>query len=297
MTMLSEPDAKFPSNWGRWGADDERGTLNFITDEARARGVAEAKTARVVSLAAPVTPVPLAGPLPFGTSPTPAGVMSMMNFTGSPAMALVDVLLINTHHASLTHIDALAHVPTRNEVYPGVDIAQAAFGGTVRHGSTSAFAAGIVTRGVCLDLAPDGRLDEGHWVDGSDLDDAERRAGVRVESGDALIVRGGWTPAAEPATPVPAMTVDAVRWMAEREVSLYAGDIGDRPPVVLPPERIFAMHAIALAQLGMPLIDCVVVDALAQTCKELNRYSFLLVVAPMPVLGATGVPVNPLAIF
>ncbi len=93
------------------------------------------------------------------------------------------------------------------------------------------------------------------------------------------------------------MTPDAVQWMAEREVSVYAGDIGDRPPFLLPPDAVLAMHQIALGQLGMPLIDRVEVDALAATCQDLGRHSFLFAVAPIAVVGATGVPVNPLAIF
>ena len=250
-----------------------------------------------MSLAAPVTPVPLAGPVPFGVSPMPAGVLQMMNFTGSPAIALTDVLVLNTHHGAMTHIDALAHIPTGNQIYPGIGVDRAVVGGTIKHGSTAAFATGIVTRGIFLDLAPDTRLDAGHWVSAEDLEAAEQREGVRVESGDALVVRGGWSPAANLREPIPAMTPDAVGWMAEREVSIYAGDIGDRPPFRLPPGAVLAMHQIALGQLAVPLIDCVEVAPLVAACQELGRYSFLFVCAPMAVLGASGLPVNPLAIF
>jgi len=118
---------------------------------------------------------------------------------------------------------------------------------------------------------------------------------VRVESGDALVVRGGWNIADSRGETVPAMTVDAVQWMADREVSVYAGDIGDRPP--FPPSGVLAMHQVALPRLGMPLIDGVEVAPLARVCAELERYRFLFVAAPMPVTGATGLPVNPLAIF
>ncbi len=297
MITAPEVDADAPSNWGRWGTEDELGTLNFISDKARARGVAEARAARVVSLASTVTPVPLAGPVPFGVNPMPAGVQQMMNFTGSPALALTDVLVINTHHGAMTHIDALCHVPANNQVYPGIDVNHTVVAGSVRHGSTRAFTSGIVTRGVFLDLAPEGRLDPGHWVSRGDLEEAERRSGVAVESGDALIVRGGWTPADGLTEPVPAMTTDAVQWMADREVSVYAGDIGDRPPFLNPPNSVMAMHQVALTYLGMPLIDCVDVGSLTEACAELDRHAFLFVVAPMAIAGATGIPVNPLAIF
>ncbi|WP_410625598.1 cyclase family protein [Amycolatopsis sp. cmx-8-4] len=294
---MTTPDdtENLPTNWGRWGPEDELGTLNHISDDARARGVAAASVGRVVSLAFSVQPAPLAGPVPFANGLLPAGVLQMLNFTGSPTRALTDVLIINTHHGAVTHIDALAHIPAGDQVYPGVPLAQAAVSGTVQRGSTTPFAAGITTRGILLDLAPQGRLQPGHRVTGQDLDEAEQHAGVRLESGDALIVRGGWRIADHLKEPVPAMTVDAVRWMAERDVSLYAGDIGDPPPISS--SVPLAMHQVALARLGMPLIDNPDVTGLATTCRELNRYSFLFVVGAAAITGATGLPVNPLAIF
>jgi kynurenine formamidase len=285
-----------PTNWGRWGERDQLGTLNFINDETRARAVAEATTGRVVSLAFPVSPVPLAGPIPFGTHPMPAGVTQILNFTGSPARAIADVLIINTHHAGMTHIDALVHIPIDDHVYPGVPVNSAVLFGAVHHGSTAAFASGLTTRGVLLDLAPGDRLAADYEVTGRDFDEAETRQGVRVESGDALVVRGGWRLADHVMKPVPCLTLDAVRWMAEREVSLIASDIGDRPPFP-PTGQILALHQVALPRLGMPLIDNANVDPLAEVCTELGRHSFLFVVGTMAIIGATGLPVNPLAIF
>jgi len=166
----------------------------------------------------------------------------------------------------------------------------------VRHGSTSAFADGVITRGVLLDLAPGARLPQAHPVTGADLDAAEDRSGVRVEAGDALVVRGGWSASRDLGTPMPGMTVDAVAWMHHRDVALYAGDIGDAHPPV-DPQVPMPLHQVGLARLGMPLIDVAEVDALATVCAELGRYAFLLTIAPPRLRGATGVPVNPLAIF
>jgi kynurenine formamidase len=295
MTDVASTERELPSNWGRWGPDDEQGTLNFITDEVRRRGVAEARTGQVVSLAMPVTPVLLAGggPVPQGLSPMPAGVLQMMGYTGTPAN--VDTLVINSHHATLTHIDALSHVTLDGEVYPGVPHAAATAGGTIRHGSTAAFANGIVTRGVLLDLAPGSRLESGYSVTASDLERAERTGGVRVESGDALMIRGGWTLVKDfIEQPFPFITLDVVEWMNEREVSILASDIGDRPPSEGAP---MALHAVALPRLGMPLIDVAELALLGATCSELGRYNFLFSLGVMAIHGTTGLPVNPLAIF
>jgi len=296
MSTTRPPDEELPSNWGRWGLGDRLGTLNHITDEARARGARTVRSGQAVSLAMPVTPVLLAGggPMPVGTAPMPAPVLQMMNYNPAPPV-YTDILVLNTHHVAMTHIDAHAHIPVDGKVYPGVPAEQAISRGTVRHGSTTAFAAGITTRGVLLDLAPGRRLEPGHTVTGIDLDDAQKRAGVLVEPGDALVVRGGWTVHRDFKDPLPAMSLDAVRWMAEREVSLYIGDIGDRPPA--DPAAPIPMHHVALARLGLPIVDGAELSELAATCARLGRWEFLLALAIPAILQTTGLPANPLAIF
>ncbi len=64
MRTPDAPDEHVPTNWGRWDPEDEHGTLNFIIAEARARGIDQAGDRLVVSLATPLTPVPLTVP-PF----------------------------------------------------------------------------------------------------------------------------------------------------------------------------------------------------------------------------------------
>lgn len=294
---MTEPDrTELPSNWGRWGSDDERGTLNLVTDQVRARAVAEARTGRTVSLAVPVDPTPmLSGPF-APAAPTSPAVQQGLLYTGTPPMGMAEVLVLTPHHPGLTHLDAVAHLPVDGMVYPGRPLTEAVTMAGVVHGSTTAFAAGVLTRGVLLDLAPGDRLPSGHPITGADLDAAERRGGVRLEPGDALVVRSGWTFSWGEQAPTPGMTVDAVAWMQRRDVSLYAGDVSDSfPPrdaqVPMP------LHQVGLARLGMPLVDGAAVDELAAVCTELGRSAFLLTVAPLRLQGATGVPVNPLAVF
>lgn len=188
------------------------------------------------------------------------------------------------------------HIPVDGHVYPERPLAEAVTPAGVVHGSTTAFADGVLTRGVLLDLAPGGRLSPAHPVTAADLDAAEQRGGVALEPGDALVVRGGWTFEWGGTTPTPGMTIDAIAWMQRRGVSLYAGDIGDAFPP-LDPQAPMPLHLVGLARLGMPLIDGAEVEELAAVCAELGRYAFLLSIAPPRLRGATGVPVNPMAIF
>ena len=114
------------------------------------------------------------------------------------------------HSPGLTHLDALVHIPIDGHVYPGRALTEAVTPAGIRHGSTTAFADGVLTGGVLLDLAPGDRLPPAHPVTGADLDAAEQRSGARLEPGDALVVRGGWTFSRDATTPMPGMTVDAV---------------------------------------------------------------------------------------
>ncbi|MCP2168264.1 cyclase family protein [Goodfellowiella coeruleoviolacea] len=294
-TSAGEP-IDLPSNWGRWGDDDERGTLNLITEEVRARAAAEVRSGRAVSLAVPIQPTPfISGPFAPSTSDA-SPVQQAMVFTAYPTTAAADVLVVTNHHPCSTHLDALGHVFVGDQVYPGRPVSESMSQAGAHHGSTTAFAAGVLTRGVLLDLAPNSQLPDGHPVTPDDFDAAEDRQGVHLEPGDALIVRGGWPPASAIGQQRPGMTLDAVRWMHRRGVSLYAGDIGDAHPE-LDPALPAPLHEVGLARMGMPLIDAAHVDDLAAVCAELRRHSFLLAVAPPRVHGLTGVPVNPLAIF
>ena len=147
---------------------------------------------------------------------------------------------------------------------------------------------------MLLDLAMGGRLAPATVVTAADLEQAEASSNVRVESGDALVVRGGWTKHLSLSDPLPWLSLEAVLWMADRGVSIIASDIGDRAPRL---GEVMALHAVALARLGTPLIDNAAVDALGDLCAELGRWSFLFTLGAPPFRGLTGVPVNPLAVF
>ncbi|WP_210414674.1 cyclase family protein [Microlunatus elymi] len=220
--------------------------------------------------------------------------MQVVNFNGTQPIAITDSLFVNTHNAALTHLDALSHMPVGNQVYPGVPLADAVTPTGIRHASADHAAAGILTRGVLLDLAPDrGSLDAGHHVNATDLDAALDRAGTSVHLGDAIVVRGGWNVNQPITQPVPGLDLTAVDWIDAHGAALYIGDISDARPPTFP----MPMHQVALARLGLPLVDAAHLDNLADHCTRLHRWSFMLVLAPPRITGTTGLPVNPLAIF
>ena len=300
MSAAAEPTSPVPSNWGRWGTDDERGTLNYITPEVRLRAVTEARLGQSVSLSRPAIPTALtSGPTGLHTAVVPAAVSQAMTFTGSTTPALTDLLIINTHHPTLTHLDALGHIPFQNRIYPGHDLDAVASSNGLRHSSTTAFADGIITRGILLDLTAGKALEPGHPITADDLAAAAERAAIKVSPGDGLVVHGGFFAADSIGrVPSPGMTLDAIRWMHRHQISIYLGDVGDAHPAVEPdPAWPLPLHQVGLARLGLPLIDNAAVDGLVEASHSTGRTTFLLIVAPPAIHGATGVPVGPLAVF
>lgn len=295
-TDAAAPDAaELPTNWGRWGDDDQLGPLNLIDAAARTRAAGEVRSGHHVSLARTVQPVPFSAGLgPVGRPATmPAAVLQTVNFGGTRPLAVTDTLIVNTHNAGLTHLDSLAHMPVDNQVYPGVPLDDAVSAAGVRHGSGNSFGAGLVTRGVLLDLAPQTSLDADRRIGASDLQAALEQANVRLHPGDAVAVRGGWDTNIPLSESVPGLDLSAVDWLNTSGVSVYIGDIGDPRPPTLP----LPLHQVALARLGLPLVDAAALEELAEVCRSEQRSSFMLVLAPPPITGTTGLPVNPIAIF
>lgn len=278
-------------NRQRWREDTGRGTLQYITLEVAARAAAEVRSGGVVSLARPVHPIPLTGgPHAAAMTAVPAPVGHALLYTGFPPLAMTDLLMINTHHATLTHLDALGHITTDNTVYPGVPLTEAVRDGRLAISDVTALGPAIFTRGILLDFASGAPLTAGHPITGEDLDQLARRQGVAVESGDALVVR------ADPATRA-GITASAVRWMHRHQISLYLGDVSDLIPPPHPGPFALPLHQIGLARMGLPIVDGANPAPLAAACARHGRYTFALAMGPLPVHGATGSPVTPLALF
>jgi kynurenine formamidase len=163
---------------------------------------------------------------------------------------------------------------------------------------------GIFTRGVLLDVAaardvPWYLPDE--YVTVADFEAAERRQGLRVESGDALFVRTGMErmeaeEGEQDIYPRAGLHAECIEWMHDRQVSVYGGDCIEKLPY--PSVRFpSALHLIALASMGMPILDWPALTELTATCERLRRWDYLLTTAPLRLRGGTASPINPLCLF
>jgi kynurenine formamidase len=284
------------SNWGRWGPEDERGTLNLITPEVTAAAVGTVRSGRTISCARPLD--------------TRAAADNVMPAThvmlGTDAEGMgSDSVAVAPHGFATTHVDALCHVFHEGRLYNGYDSATVTADGAARLG-VHHLRTGIVTRGVLFDAAA-GRgvhaLEPGEPIYPEDLEQAEYAAGVRVRAGDALLVRTGrwrWRDEHGPwdaARLLAGLHASCLPWLRERDVAVLGGDgVSD----VLPSGvegMPFPIHSVGIVAMGLHLVDNLDLETLAVTCAHERRFEFLLAVAPLVVERGTASPVNPLAVF
>ena len=282
---------------------DPRGALRHLTPERVVAAAARVRLGRTVSLAAPVDTH--LGP----DNPEPAQhrmLAPAAGETGAKGLHFaLDRIAMNVHGDASSHLDALCHVLYDGELYDGVPASTVTPEGA-RALSVDLVAEGIVGRGVLLDI-PRLRgvpwLEPGDWVTPDDLTAAEAAQGVRVSPGDLLFVRvghrrrrdelGPWDVARERAGLHP----DAVAFLAERQVSVLGGDgNNDTAPSVVA-DVAFPVHVLAIHALGVHLMDYLQFEELAPACADAGRWDFLCTVAPLRVPGATGSPVNPIAVL
>lgn len=285
------------SNTGRWGKDDELGTLNFITPQKRIAAAQLVREGRSLSLARNLDKVQSAN--------NPAPVRHTMCYQSHYPIGSIDAIVIDMHGFSLTHLDAVAHVYRGEDIYNGRKAADVVLPAGLTFGDILVQKDGIFTRGVILDIAAVRGVD---WLspdDGvyaADLIAAEERQGIKVESGDCIFVYTGLQKREEVEGPENlgqrvGIMPDALYWMHEREIAVYSGDCVDAFPNPYSESYSIYFHAIALASMGLILLDIPALEPLLEICTELNRSDFLLTMAPLRLPGGTGSPVNPVALF
>lgn len=288
------------SNWGRWGAADRRGTLNLVDAGVRRAAVSLVREGTAISCAWPVT-----------------GYQRFMRRTGEGLSdpdrvggrrrwnVASEHVGMQFHSRTITHLDAPSHIFWDGLAYNRVPAAAV----TAEWGATeldvSAFGPGLVTRGVLLDLPALRGVDwlaPGTVVEREELEAAERRQGVAARPGDALLVRVGQDAYRRAHGPEhghghAGLSAACTRLFAERSIALLAGDATHDVEPLPASELPIPIHVIALRAMGLWLIDNGDFEELAARCAAAGRWEFLFAVAPVLLEGATGSPVNPVAVF
>ena len=281
------------NNWGRWGDADQRGTVNLITPAKREAALKLVRTGRTVSLARDIGPQP--------------ALMYHATFPSNRERAdvVLDRFDLVYHGFTITHIDALCHVAWDGQLYNGRPFMQSLTAAGATWCPIDPLFDGITTRGVLLDVAAgrkEGYVAVGQPVTPRELDAVAARAGVRIEPGDAVVVRSGdevfrrahpeWVPRV---SPHPGLHLACLEWFREKDIAAISWDMMDERPIGY---AGFGMGVhLAIPFLGLALVDNTNPERLAQACREEGRYEFLFTATPIRLVGSTGAPAHPLAIF
>ncbi|AJT66394.1 hypothetical protein T261_4755 [Streptomyces lydicus] len=298
--------AKRVNNWGRWGADDEIGTLNLITDEVVRAAAAGIRTGRRIPLALPLRQDGVqTGMIPGRINPLHTMTAINQEIFGPGTVATSDDAVTMGLQAA-THWDGLTHVSHSGRLYnnrPADSVT--AHGGAAFLGIEKATP--VVSRGVLLDVARahgTGRLPGGHAVTPEDLDAAEELAGTSVRPGDIVLIRTGQIQhylagdRQAYAFPSPGLSLRTPEWFHARDVAAVANDTLTFE--IFPPEvenLWLPVHALDLVEMGMLQGQNWNLEELGEACAAEGRHTFLLSAMAEPFVGGSGTPVAPVAVL
>jgi kynurenine formamidase len=294
-------------NWGRWGADDEAGALNYLTPAHVRHAASLVQDGLAVSLAADF-PVRLAPDNLY-----PAHHMMVMagdarKDHGVPGLeTALDYIGINYHGMACSHIDALCHVFVNGRMYNDRDALDVRSTGA-RHNDIMVARNGIVGRGVLLDL-PGLRgvewLEPDTVVEPEELIDCERHQGIGFQEGDILLVAtgrferraalGAWD---TQTVGLAGLSARCAPLLHDRRIAALCGDgVNDPLPSATIEGWAMPLHMCCLVGMGVHLFDNLDLSRLSQECRTRRRYELMFSAAPLRVVGGTGSPVNPIGIL
>ena len=299
------------SNWGRWGDDDRIGTINLITDEVRVAAASTIRSGRAVSLSRPIDAL--------DPDPLDSGFALLQRFMTLNEVAdhlgremryeaVTEYVGIGAH-GSNTHVDGLAHYSWDGKNYNGFAKGDTNSLHGARSLSMDQAEHGFITRGVLLDIAAlhgAAWLERGHAVTPDELLAAEKRQGVTVCPGDALLVHTGNAAAILSEGPdghglsarQAGLHASCLPFLRERDVSVLGNDgVQDVQPSGFGEDFIRPIHTVALVALGLWLIDNVNLTELVQVCLNENRWHFFFAALPWRMKGVTSSASNPVAVF
>lgn len=291
------------SNWGRWGEEDGKGASNLITPEKRRQATALVTEGITVSLAHDVN--------------TQEAVDASSNLVRevlrvSPTGASDRYQYDGSYHGTIhSHLDSVAcHIMHDGYGYNGVGYQEVEAAGGCPQGSIMEQAEGVVTRGILFDAtllpgkaAPEGWLAPGTAIHYEDLVELERIHGVDVQPGDVILLyTGRWKRRAAlgpwpTSEGVAGYHADVAYFLKERDVSFIGHDMwNDVSPSGV--ENVFLpLHSLALVSLGVGIFDNLDFERLAEVARDLDRYEFLFMAAPLRIPLGMGSPLNPIATF
>ncbi|HEY2500420.1 MAG TPA: cyclase family protein [Mycobacterium sp.] len=318
--------ARDVSNLGRWGSDDELGTLNFITADKVAQAASLVQHGKVFPLGVDFGASGPQGAFEFRHNPVhvmtidggdvntlaqygpgwvrnPLAQQLSQYMAENPFRFNDDMIIMPLQAAS--QWDALSHVYYDDKLYNGFAAGSVTSMGAYHCGIDKVDGKGITSRGVLLDLVrhrgAEVFLEPGNPITPEELDDVVRAQGVTIGRGDIVLIRTGWwTRFLETGNKMEGYSgLDwrCASWLHDREVAAVAADNLQVEDLVSGVDGVFLpLHLLCLRDMGLMFGEYWDLAALADDCAADGVYEFQLIAPPLRVVGAVGSPVNPIAI-
>ncbi|MFC9947910.1 cyclase family protein [Streptomyces pratensis] len=300
------------SNWGRWGEDDVLGTLNFLDEAKRREGAALIRRGVSFSLAQSFD---MDGPQKGWrrrTNPVhtmlDTGTDAALGLQGFPhGLGGADDVIAMPLQCS-TQWDGLGHIFDHGKAWNGRDAAKTVTSEGDLVTGIEHMAPHVAGRGVLLDvgrsIGEDGELPDGFAITEEHLTATAQAQGVAVGRGDIVLVRTGQLARARrdgwgdyAGGPAPGLSFTTAGWLHGTEIAAIATDTWGFE--VRPNEFDIAfqpLHQVAIPNIGLLIGEMWDLEALAEDCATDGAYAFWLTAAPLPITGAVGSPVNPIAV-
>ena len=290
------------NNWGRWGANDQRGASNLITAEKSLSAIRLVKNGVVISLAHAV-------PQKVDSEVPDRSVFHRVT-ENIGAFNTIDRYEVSYHGLATAHMDAFCHFFLEGKIYNGYSVADNITAQTgCKKDDIMAWRDGVVTRAVLYDIP---QLKGVDWIEPgtpitrADLEAWEKKSGVKAGPGDVVMLYvGRWKRrAAKGPYPdaIPGYFADVIPFIKERDIAFVGHDFnidwaprpgwGEAQGIPVNP-----IHQAVLNWMGVGIVENLDLERAVETARRLNRYEFMLTFAPLPVEGGTGSPLNPLAVF
>jgi kynurenine formamidase len=288
------------SNWGRWGKQDQLGTVNLITPAKRREAAKLIKDGISVSLARTVeTEKADDNDSPFGHTMTATGRNALENTYS------MDQISVSYHGWAHSHMDSLCHMFYKGKMFNGFSQDHVTSKGATKLAVIN-FKNGLLTRGILMDiprLKGIPYLEPGTPIYPEDLDAWEKKAGLKVGAGDIVLIRTGrWALRdAKGAWPISknaaGLYASCARWLKSRDVAVLGSDAASdvMPSGVSGVSQ--PIHQLAIIAMGMPIFDNLDLEALSAEANKRQRWEFHISAAPLAITGGTGSPFNPIATF
>jgi len=307
------------SNWGRWGKEDQAGTVNLITAQKRRAAAQLVRDGVNVSMSLDAH-LPPEGEEQQSAPPTRGGqeagrprytwqlnTRPPRSVDPNPVAAyVIDNFSVSYHGNNSTHLDSLAHMYIDGHFYNGFPVSEVTERGVVKN-DVMPYQEGILSRGVLFDIprlknVP--YLGEDEPIYPEDLEAWGEKAGFRTEAGDVVFIRTGrWLHHSETGEDwslnraTPGLHASCAQWLHERDIAILGSDVVQD----VRPSRVEGvnqpLHQLCLIAMGTPLLDNCDLEAVAQAAEQRRRWAFMVTIHPLRIPGATGGPVNPIATF